>query len=495
MEWIRVHVGVGRDATRKVVTLVNWNTLHTKVLPPLLGGTARHPLPDELIRPSSPSSDGALEMLTLMGQALRFERPSRPDSFIIEQEIKDDRKIVADRFRRSLIRLLTTKNATEHPARTLARAFDRLRLRPHPFDLPLIDAFVRSHAEKLGPTAQHWANRQEPDAGTQSYFDPELLDESNWAQATPSRRVAYLEQRRHDDAGAARALVESTWAQEDADARFRLLQAFQTGLSVADEPFLSTLEKDRAPRVRALATKFLARLGAGKENPALGACLERIKQSQGGLLRKRTTLQLELPANVKDQAASRWILQTFSEVSFADLAGAFKITENELIEAAAKDVPLLLALALIATSERRLDLLELVVANLPNAWERMVESGLDTLGSMTESERHRWEEIIVHPYHKDLPTAYFLWDWLHRITDAEAAPTVMSTILHAKLLMKVPEQERGSTYWLEAMASLCPAGQRQELRNQLAKFDQSQTIIPLALLDILDGMENNRTNV
>lgn len=473
---------------------MNWNTLHAKVLPSLLGGTSRHPLPAELIRPSNPSSDGAIEMLSLTAQALRFERPTTPGSFIVEPEIKDDRKIVADRLRRPLIRLLTAKNATEHPARALARAFDRLRLRPHPFDLPLIDAFVRSHAEKLGSTAQHWTDRQKPDAGTQSYFDPELLDESNWAQATLSRRAAYLGQRRRDDADAARALVESTWAQEDADARFRLLQVFQTGLSMADQPFLSTLEKDRAPRVRALAARFLARLGAGKDNPVLGACLERIKQGHSGLIRKRPALQLELPANVKDQAASRWILQTFTDVSFAELAGAFKLEERELIEAAAKDEPLLLALAFMATSERRLDLLELVVANLPNAWERMIESGFDTLGTMTESERQRWEEIIVHPYRKDVPTTYFLWDWLHRITDAEAPPGVISIVLHKKLLMKVPENERGNAYWLEMTAAICPTAQRQELREQLAEFDQSQTVSPIALLDILDGMENNRTH-
>jgi hypothetical protein len=477
-----------------VVARVNWDKLHAEVLPSLLGGTSRHPLPADLIRPSNPGSEGTLELLSLTGQALRFERPSTPGSFIVEPEIGDDRKIVSDRLRRPLIRLLTAKNATDHPARALARAFDRLRLRPHPFDLPLIDAFVRSHAEKLGPTAQHWADRQKPDAGTQSYFDPELLDESNWAQATLSRRAAYLEQRRRDDTDAARALVESTWAQQDADARYRMLQVFQTGLTMADQPFLSALEKDRAPRVRALAARFLARLGAGKDNPALGACLERIKKGHSGLLRKRTTLQLELPANVKDQTASRWILQTFTDVSLAELAGAFKITETELIESAAKDEPLLLALALIASSERRLDLLELLVANLPNAWERMLESGLDTLGSMTESERHRWEEIIVNPYRKDVPTTYFLWDWLHRITDAEAPPAVMSIVLHSKLLMKLPEQERGSAYWLEMIAAICPAAQRQELRQQFAEFDQSQTVTPIALLDIFDGMENNRTD-
>jgi hypothetical protein len=150
---------------------------------------------------------------------------------------------------------------------------------------------------------------------------------------------------------------------------------------------------------------------------------------------------------------------------------------------------------LVATNERRLDLLELVVAKLPNAWERIFEAGLDTLGTMTGSERRRWEEIVVHPYRKDVPTTYSLWDWLHRITDAEAPSSVMEIALHAKMLTKVPEHERGSAPWVEIFAATCPASQRPELREQLNQFDQSQSVNPLALLDILDGMENDRTHV
>jgi len=473
---------------------VKLTALHAKVLPSLMAGTSRHPLPNDLIRPSASNSDGSLEILSLLGQALRFERPSTPDSFLVEPEVRDDRKIVAEGLRRSLIRLLTAKNATDHPARALARAFDRLRLRPHPFDLPLIDAFVRSNAEKLGSTTLQWADRQKPEAQTQGYFDPELLDESNWTQARLSRRVAYLEQRRRDDAEAGRALLESTWAQEDADARFRLLQALQISLSEADQPFLSALEKDRAPRVRTLAARFLARLGTGAQNPALRACMERIKQSQSGLLRKRTVLQLELPANVKDQTASRWIPQTFTDVSLGELAGAFQLAEKELVDASAKDEALLLALALIATHERRLDLLESVVTHLPNAWERMFEAGLETL-TMTEHENQRWEEIIVHPYRKDLPTMYALWDWLHRITDTAVAPSVMTFVLQSKLLIKVTDREPGTAPWLEVIAAMCPTVERQALREQLSDFDATMTVNPLALLDILDGMENDRTHV
>jgi hypothetical protein len=474
---------------------MKWATLQTKVLPSLMAGTSRHPLPSDLVRPSDSTSNGALEVLSLMGQALRFDRPLTPPSFNSEPEVKDQRRIVADSLRRPLVRLLTSKKATEHPARALARAFDQLRLRPHPFDLPLIDAFVRTYAEKLGPTAQHWADRQKSEAATQSYFDPELIGDSNWAQATPARSAAYLEQRRRDDADAARALLESAWGQLDADTRFRLLQALQTHLSMADQPFLSTLEKDRAPRVRATAARFLARLGTGGENPALRACLERIKQSESGLLRKRKVLQLELPANVKDRAASQWILQTFSDVSFGELAGAFQLTEEQLIEASAKDEPLLVALALVATNVCRLDLLEFVVTHLPNAWERIFESGLDTLGTMTLPERQRWQETVASPYRKELPANLYLWDWLHRVTDAETAASVMSTALRTELLSKVSERELGSSAWPEAMAAICPAQQRQELREQLTKFDQSLVVTPLELLDILDGMENDRTHV
>ena len=458
------------------------NALHVKVLPSLLGGTSRHPLPA--------GSGGAPEMLSLVGQALRFDRPARPDSFLVEPEIYDDRKIMPDRLRRPLIRVLTSKSATEHPARALARAFDALRVRPHPFDLPLLDAFIRAYAEKLGATAQHWADRQKPGAATQSYFDPESLNDSNWAQATLSRRTAYLEERRQIDADAARALVESTWAQEDADARFRLLQVFQSGLGIADQPFLNSLEKDRAPRVRTLAARFLARLGAGSTNPALSACMERIQPN-----RKRTTLRLELPANVQEQAASRWILQTFTDVSFGELAGAFGMGEKELIDAAEKDESLLLALALMATYERRLDLLEQVVASLPNAWQRMFEAGLDTLGAMTEAECHRWEEILVHPYRKEVPANYALWDWLHRIADAQASLTVMEIVLRSKLLTEIAGLEQGIAPWLEVIAALCPTSHRQGLREQLTGFDPSHTVIPLALLEILDGMENHDHHV
>jgi len=99
---------------------MNLTDLRARVLPSLITGTSRHALPRDLIRPCDPASDGVLEMLSLVGQALRFERPPTPESFAIEPEIRDERKILADSLRRPLIRCLAAKNATGHPRRVLA---------------------------------------------------------------------------------------------------------------------------------------------------------------------------------------------------------------------------------------------------------------------------------------------------------------------------------------------------------------------------------------
>src|ERR1700719_5354778 len=125
MERLSVHASLGRNGSRQVGAHMKASILHTKVLPSLLGGTSRHPLPAELIHPSglALASDGTLEMLCLLGQALRFTRPLSPDSVTVEPEIKDERAILDAALRRPLVRLLTGKTATDHPVRALARAF------------------------------------------------------------------------------------------------------------------------------------------------------------------------------------------------------------------------------------------------------------------------------------------------------------------------------------------------------------------------------------
>jgi hypothetical protein len=462
----------------------------------LLTGTGRQPLSfagDLAGLANGDATNAALNVLSLTAQALRFERPFPPEVFNAEPKIHDDRPILPDSMRRPLIRLLNGKRTADDLDLALAWAFGRSKVRPHPFDLPRIDAFVRAHAEHLGLTAQHFAaQRDDSAAPAHSYFDAEALDETTWAKAPLAQRSRFIADSRKQDAQAARALVEAIWNQENADARVRLLMALETGLNTSDQPFLEGLAKDRAPRVRSLAQRFLARItGSAAEGPALKACLERIRRSTAGLLKKRTTLALELPATVKEHEAKGWIRKTFDEVSCDELARALELTETAMIEAAAKDENLLLALALMATQDRRLDLLEEIAGGqLKDAWEQLSLCGVQDLGLMPVEERMRWAEILIRPYSAKPPASYSAWSWLHRSLEGPGPELLMEPLLRSsRWLTTLLEQGKAGPEWMELLAVVCPISLRPCLRNQLAPLDAPLTMTALTLLDILESLK------
>jgi hypothetical protein len=437
-------------------------------------------------------ANATLHALSLTGQALRFERPTTPSHFAVEAVLDDDRALISDRLRRPLLRVLSGKSVTDHPAAAIARTLHQLRLRPHPFDLPRLDAFVRRYADSLGVTAQHWARSKADAAEAVGFYDRDLLDETNWTQSTLARRASFFEGQRRQAATRARALLEAAWPNENADARARLLQSMQIHLSAADQPFLESLAKDRSPRVRQLAQRLLAKLGVTTENHALKGALERIARSQSGLLRRRALLTLQLPATVKEQAAPRWIAETFAEVTLEELAGALALSEAEMVEASAKDVNLSLALALIATVDNRLDLLESVVAHLPNAWELLSDTGLTDLGPMSRDDRMRWAKILIQPYGRNLPWNYTAWSWLHIALEGSAPTLLLETALKSGWFNEPPSAAKHTPYWMEVTVALCPPSQRQALRERLETFDPTLTASALPLLHLLHDLENSK---
>jgi hypothetical protein len=471
-------------------------TLRSQVIPAFLAGTSRQPLrlQGELAALAADDPAGAaLKALSLAGQALRFERPPAPPSFAVEEPVPDHRPILPNHLRRALLRLLGNKRPSDDLALALAWAFGRFKVRPHPFDLPRIDAFVRAHAEHLGPAAQQWAAQQtDSPAEPRGYFDGDDLDETNWTKSTPARRARFIADLRRKDAAAARALVEPVFAQESADDRVRLLTALETGLSPADQPFFESLAKDRAPRVRSLAQRLLARItGHSGDHPALAACLERIRRSTTGLLRKRTALALELPATVKEHEAKGWIRSTFSEVSCEELARALQLTETEMIDAAEKDANLSLAFAIMATQDRRFDLLEqLTAAQLADAWEQLSLCGPLDLEVMTAGERQRWAAILIRPCGAKPPAQQFAWSWLHRALEGPAPDLLVESVLRSPgWLYKLLEEGKAGAEWLELLAAICPPSPRPRLRSLLGMLDPSLTLTALPLLDIVETIE------
>src|SRR5260370_37899013 len=108
--WTLLHPVLGADRAGKMGERMRAMELKARVLPSLLAGTSRHPLGlHGAVGEATRQEEGnvVLRALSLTGQALRFEKPRNPQQFSVEPEIRDDRRILPDRARRPLIRLLT----------------------------------------------------------------------------------------------------------------------------------------------------------------------------------------------------------------------------------------------------------------------------------------------------------------------------------------------------------------------------------------------------
>ena len=469
--------------------------LKARVLPALLAGSNRREMElggllDGAL--SAVDEQARLRALSLTGQALRFERPRGPERYLSETPLNDTRRIVPDTLRRPMVRLLSSSKITSEIAPCLAWAMDTHGLRPHPFDLPRLDAFVHAHSEYLGVTAEQWAKRKGSEsADAFDAYAEGVLDDTTWSAARLRHKLDYIEQRRTQDANAARALIEAAWAQQDAESRVRLLMALQNGLAATDEPFLTSLGKDRSPRVRTVATRLLGRLtGSTEQSDALRKCLERIQRSETGVFRKRPVLKLELPANVKEPGAPPWVRGLFAEVSIEELASSQVLSAAELVEAAKEDRYLLLGLAWMATDDRRFDVLTKVAEELPELWELMSDGGAPDLALLPQTQRMQWAEIITRPvWSKPLQEDILAWGWLHRAIRAPVPDGLIQGMLRTNWQDDLRDAAKARPDWPEMLAACASAAQRPRLREQLAGLDSLYTANALSLLEILDMME------
>lgn len=471
---------------------MNRRQLKTRVLPWLLAGSHRASMPLDIdgLRASDPKS--ALTALAFVGQALRFERPVLPAAFTVESWPREDRRVIPDALRPALLRLLNNNACTDDTELALAWTFESRRLRPHPFDLPRIDAFIRKHAQHLGITAQYWAQRDNPADRRPGYFDAEQLDEQNWTDAPLARRAQFLEELRQRDPIRGLALLQSVWTSESAPARFRLLASLQTGLAEEDTAFLKTLLKDRAPRVKSLAHRLLARLpGFAGQNPQLAVCLERIQKARPGLFKRRNALKLELPANIKAPAVDRWIHDLVQDVGLDELTSALQINAADLAEAAEKDEHLLFALAMIASREKRLDLLVTIVNALPDAWSRMSAAAFEDLAFVRGEEKEQWLTILVRPRDFMPESPLPAWSWLLRRSEGPLPAPIMNQILKSGWWdANMDGESPPPSALVQVFCALCPPAGRPILRQSLdlVAFDRKEE--GLLLLEILDQLEN-----
>lgn len=467
---------------------MNADELRSRILPVLLSGTRRGS-GDQVSALGGDREHSLLNALSLAGQALRFTRPPVPGEVAVERWPRDERRIVPDHLRAAILRLLD--RSTDDTARALALALERHKLRPHPFDLPKLDPFVRRYADRLGVTAEYWVQRETHAQKSRGYFEADEVTADNWTESSLRQRVLFLRALRKQNPEAARQLLEKSWPGESPDGRVQLLSTFQSGLSQPDRPFLESVQKDRAPRVRAMVQRMLATLsGSSADSSALAACMERIQRSKAGLLKKRPAIKLELPATVKEHEVNRWIHGQFADVAIESVARACEMSTSDLIEAAAKDSNLLFALALMASREKRFDLLDAITDELPDAWGRMSELDLTDELQWDAEEPAGWVSALIKPK-RWLPESPFpAWSWLHRQIEGFLPVGILREVLSSKSWTEQLEPEKkGGSEFVQVICALAPPPLRTTIREQIEPLEADRRDKGWMLLDILDELE------
>jgi uncharacterized protein DUF5691 len=468
----------------------------------LMLGTARQAVPVErafggMIEPADPAA--TLKALALVGQHSRFRRSSPTSTVAAEPLFSDGRATIAETARPLLISLFTARRggvAADVVALAVADAMARKRVKIHPFDLPHLEDFVKTHCEQLGPGACAWVERHASRTTNdpQHYLLDETIDETSWMRARPAQKAAFIRGLRATDPARARELVEGSFQGEQAAVRVALLNALNVNLSPADLPFLESLAKDRAPSVRDAAADVLSRLpGTAQAAKRLEECLSRIKMTKGGLLRRRTVLRIDFPATVQEPQRTFWAIGTFGAIGLEEFAAALGLSADEIVTAAADDQILSGILAVQAARARRYDLVaRLVRDDTANAWVIIDWSG-DPDG-LDPASAPAWSAAVVQPdVWKDMPHHLALESIYRKMRGPLAEPAARSILAsrawrsfidHAR--QHEPPEAAAS---LAAIVALTPSSLRAALRAALAPLSPSLIARAQAALSLLDLIE------
>ena len=476
-------------------------------------GTARHPIPAEAAFQNLTSEKGSvseLKALALVGQRMRFRRhdpPLRNDGWA---RIEDTRTIVPDAARPLMRRLVGAKDgsASDIAARALADTCRRLRLRPHPFDLPRLPVFVRTYGDSLGAYATAWAERNEQiENRPANYFDDaQMIDSSNWTSARPAARFDFIAAMRGREPDRARELVEASFTNDPAPVRTRLLGALRRGLSQADAPFLESLARDRAPSVRECAQQLLKYIpGAVSAEGRIRDLVARTKISAAGLLRRRATLTLELPANAQTmspgvtaaEVGRNWAADEYAGIGLDVMAAAFGLSVTDMIAAAADDLPLLAVFTRQASMERRFDVLAAIVReHAADAWIDAI--GVDDKGGNADGSGaaelpddatlEQWCAAALAPrLWPVLPSAVQLerlYRFLRRPLPLTQGRELLQSRAFADLANAASAPGAIGPLCL-AIAALMPSPLRSQVRLAFAALPADEMSRPLLLLDCL----------
>jgi hypothetical protein len=119
---------------------------------------------------------------------------------------------------------------------------------------------------------------------------------TDWETSTLEQRREMLADLRRSDPAAALVLLQKTIGEENAAVRAELLELLDTGLSLADEPFLASFQADKSQKVKQVAAFLLKKIPGSALNQAhvdyALQCMA-LDEERFMLVRKKKTLGLD----------------------------------------------------------------------------------------------------------------------------------------------------------------------------------------------------------
>ena len=261
------------------------------------------------------------------------------------------------------------------------------------------------------------------------------------------------------------------------------------------------------PSVRERAQQLLTYIpGTASAEGRLRDLLARAKVSGAGVLRRRTRLTLELPANLQTmspgapvaEAGRSWAAAEYAGIGLDAMAAAFGLPVAEMIAAAADDAPLLALFARQASIERRFDVLATIVREqAADAWidaigtdgDKTDGAGGDGTAELPDDATiEQWCAAALAPgLWPTLPSAAQLeqlYGFLRRpVPPAQARELLQSRAFATVASATSPPSATGPLSL--AIAALTPPQLRSELRLAFAALPADGMSRPLLLLDCL----------
>lgn len=462
--------------------------LKSIVLPILLSG----------LRGSSvPSVAGVttdLQALALTAQALRFDRPARPEQFNTEENVAEARRIVAPEIREKVVSLLGNQHGDQTIHRALAEALAANRLRLHPFDLEKFESFVATYADDLGAEAVAYSQRNVVGERRQSYFAPEVVSDDTWMFGNRGEKAKYIARLRAENSGHARQLVEDVWSTQDVDSRVRLAGALRVGASSQDKPFLTTLLKDRSSRVRDVARGVLVRLPDFEgDDGHLKSIKSRIRLKEYGLpLMRRKEMRLDLPSTVGYYGAASWVQENFGKIDLDEFAGSYELSVDEILTAASVDANVMHGILVMAVCSGASQTAGRIVGEYlqdegssfvsidPSIYEHLAQGEKDALASAV-LKPEAWSYISVQ-----------LMERIYGLIEGQMSEDLMQRILFSRgWRAMVIDTSRMSIDVINYLAVMCPPSARESFLKRLSTLDSHWTAEAILFLQIIENLESS----